>query len=80
MYDTGTRLAGEVVADLRGFLEGCRGQDHVCADTRLYHTKVRRNIKLAEAPSFGQSVIDYAPRAPGARAYVELCMEVLQRD
>ncbi len=77
MYDTGTRLAGEVVADLRGFLEGCRGQDHVCAATRLFHTKVRRNIKLAEAPSFGQTIFDYAPQSNGAVDYLSLAAEVV---
>ena len=77
MYDTGTRLAGEVVADLRGFLEGCRGQDHVCAETRLFHTKVRRNIKLAEAPSFGQTIFDYAPQSNGAIDYLSLAAEVV---
>jgi chromosome partitioning protein len=35
---------------------------------------------VSEAPSHGKSVIDYAPRAPGARAYIELCMEVLDRE
>lgn len=77
MYDTGTRLAGEVVADLRGFLDGCRGKDHVCADARLFHTKVRRNIKLAEAPSFGQTIFDYAPQSNGAIDYLSLAAEVM---
>jgi chromosome partitioning protein len=34
---------------------------------------------VSEASSHGQSVIEYAPRSCGARAYVELCMEVLER-
>ncbi len=80
MYDTGTRLAGEVVADLRGFLDGCRGKDHVCADARLFHTKVRRNIKLAEAPSFGQTIFDYAPQSNGAIDYLSLAAEVMLDD
>ena len=37
-------------------------------------------VAVAEAPSFGRSVISHAPRTRGARAYVELCMEVMERD
>jgi phosphoribosylformylglycinamidine (FGAM) synthase-like enzyme len=41
---------------------------------------IPRDVAVSEAPSHGLSVIDYAPRARGARAYVELCMEVLERE
>jgi len=34
---------------------------------------------IAEAPSYGKPIIEYAPRSRGARAYTELCMEVLNR-
>jgi chromosome partitioning protein len=46
----------------------------------VFDTVVPRDVAVSEAPSHGISVIDYAPRARGARAYVELCMEVLERD
>jgi len=39
---------------------------------------VPRDVAVSEAPSHGRSVIDYAPRSRGARAYVELCREVLE--
>lgn len=43
----------------------------------VFDTVVPRDVALAEAPSHGKSVLDYAPRSRGARAYVELCMEVM---
>lgn len=46
----------------------------------LSDTIIPRDVALAEAPSHGLSVLDYAPRSRGARAYVELCMEVLDRE
>jgi chromosome partitioning protein len=46
----------------------------------VFDTVVPRDVAVSEAPSHGVSVIDYAPRARGARAYIELCMEVLERD
>ncbi|HEY2838305.1 MAG TPA: ParA family protein [Pirellulales bacterium] len=46
----------------------------------VFRTVIPRDVAVAEAPSHGQSVLDYAPRSRGARAYAELCMEVLDRD
>ncbi len=45
----------------------------------VFDTVIPRDVAVSEAPSFGRSVIEHAPRARGARAYIELCMEVLQR-
>ena len=36
---------------------------------RLFETRIRRNIRLAEAPSFGQSIFQYASTSPGAEDY-----------
>jgi chromosome partitioning protein len=44
---------------------------------RLFETRIRRNIRLAEAPSFGQSIFQYAPNSPGAEDYRALGGEVL---
>ena len=44
----------------------------------VFRTVVPRDVAVSEAPSHGISVIDYAPRSRGARAYVELCREVLE--
>lgn len=45
----------------------------------VFKTTIPRDVALAEAPSYGKSIVDYAPRSRGARAYVELCLEVLER-
>ncbi len=47
------------------------------ADARLFETRIRRNIKLAESPSFGQSIFGYAPGCNGAADYAALAREVL---
>ncbi|UCC30918.1 MAG: ParA family protein [Phycisphaerales bacterium] len=76
MHEFATRLAGEVVEDLVRFLEGSRGSGTAWADARVYDTYIRRNIKLAESSSFGQTVFDYAPRSNGAIDYARLALEV----
>lgn len=45
----------------------------------VFPTVIPRDVAVSEAPSHGKSVIDYAPRSRGTRAYIELCMEVLER-
>lgn len=47
--------------------------------TRTYRTYIPRNVRLAEAPSHGQSIFQYAPSSPGARAYLTLAREMLKR-
>ncbi|HEY2828027.1 MAG TPA: ParA family protein, partial [Pirellulales bacterium] len=44
----------------------------------VFQTVVPRDVAVSEAPSHGLAVIDYAPRCRGAKAYVELCREVLE--
>ncbi len=76
MHEPATRLAGEVVDDLTRFLEAARGTNVAWADAKLYETCIRRNIKLAESSSFGQTVFDYAPRSNGAIDYARLAREI----
>ena len=45
----------------------------------VFDTVIPRDVAVSEAPSHGKAVIDHAPRTRGARAYIELCMEVLER-
>ena len=77
MYESTTRLAGEVVDDLVKFLDAARGTTSAWSQARVYATSIRRNIKLAESCSFGQTVFEYAPRSHGALDYVHLASEIL---
>lgn len=77
LYDSATKLAQEVVADLKGFLEKSRGANVPWNAARVFETKIRRNVKLAECPSFGKSIFGYAPKSPGAADYAALAAEVL---
>lgn len=45
----------------------------------LFRTCIRKNIALAEAPSFGQSIFEYAPQSHGATDYLSLCHEIIDR-
>ena len=72
MHDSQTTHAQEVVADLDSFFEAAREQDVPWRTARVLRPPVRRNIKLAECPSFGQTIFDYAPTAPGAKDYLAL--------
>jgi len=76
MHDASTRLATEVVDDLAGFLAAARHTDTPWSQAKLYETRIRRNIKLAESSSFGQTVFEYAPRSNGAIDYRNLALEV----
>ena len=69
MYDATLELTREVDEEVRDFFGEI-----------VYRTVIPRDVAVSEAPSHGQSVMEYAPRSRGSRAYVELCMEVLDRD
>ena len=77
MYDTGTRLAAEVSADVESYFARQADAKGAWANTRTFSTRIRRNIRLAEAPSFGQSIFQYAPQSHGAEDYRQLAREVL---
>jgi chromosome partitioning protein len=77
LYDGGTRLAVEVSEDVDAFFRSRRNEQTPWACTRTFQTRIRRNIRLAEAPSFGQSIFQYAPDSHGAADYRELAREIL---
>lgn len=77
MFDANTRLAAEVSDDVSTYFERQRRPDSVASDARAFTTRVRRNVRLAEAPSFGQSILQYAPSSNGAEDYRSLAAEVL---
>jgi len=77
MHEAHTTLAREVVDDLREFLDNAAGKDVPWSDCRLLDPPIRRNVKLAEAPSFGQSIFAYDSTCNGADDYRRLAMSVL---
>ena len=66
MYDERTNLSAAVAKDLRDFY-----------GTQVLNTVIPRNVRLAEAPSFGKPIILYDPRSRGAESYFELAKEIL---
>ncbi|MDQ2715733.1 MAG: AAA family ATPase [Chloroflexota bacterium] len=68
MFDPRTRLASEIVREVRGHFP-----------KEAFQTIINRNVRLSEAPSFGQSILDYDPDSPGALAYRALAEEVMAR-
>lgn len=77
MFDS-TRLAGEVIGDVEQFLQDERDSNSVWSNAYSFDTRIRRNIRLAEAPSYGQSIFSYAAHSNGAQDYRSLAMEVIQ--
>jgi chromosome partitioning protein len=78
MFDSQTKLSNEVVSDLNGFIEQAQGKSLPWSDARIFKSRVRRNIKLAESPSFGQTILKYEPHSNGATDYRSLAKEVLE--
>jgi chromosome partitioning protein len=79
LYDAGTRLGGEVIEDLDHYFDRRRNAAAPWADAQLFKTRIRRNIRLAECPSFGQSIFQYAPSSRGAEDYASLAAEIQGR-
>jgi chromosome partitioning protein len=77
LYESTTRLAQEVVNDLQEYLDRARTGTSPWSRAKIFSTRIRRNIKLAECPSFGQSIFTYAPTCNGAQDYAALAREVL---
>jgi chromosome partitioning protein len=72
-------LAADVAGDLQTFLSSS-DPEAPWANGQIFTSRIRRNIKLAEAPSFGKSIFDYATRCPGADDYLSLVQEVLAME
>ena len=77
LYESGTRLANEVASDVDDYFSRLRDEGPVWQHVRLFSSRVRRNIRLAEAPSFGQSIFGYDATSAGASDYQALTSEVL---
>lgn len=66
MYDARNRLSSSVTQDM-----------HEHFPYRVFNAVIPRNVRVAEAPSFGKTVLDYAPSSRGAESYEELAQEIL---
>ena len=66
MYDERTTLSRQVATDLRSFF-----------GTQIFKSVIPRNVRLAEAPSFGKPIIFYDVRSKGAEGYTQLAQEVI---
>jgi chromosome partitioning protein len=66
MYDDRNKLAREVFDELYRYFPN-----------KIFRSVIPRNAKLAEAPSFGQSILDYDPLGKGAKSYHRLAREIM---
>ena len=69
MFDGRTNLSIQVVQEVKKYF-----------GAKVYSTVIPRNIRLAEAPSFGMPIVEYDPRSKGAEAYHEFAEEFLERE
>lgn len=76
MYDVNTRLASEVSENVDEFFRSAKGNATPWSAAHTFQTRIRRNVRLAEAPSFGQSIFQYSPDSHGAEDYRRLAEEV----
>jgi len=69
MYDRRHQLSNEVMYELYKFFP-----------SKIFRSVIPRNVKLAEAPSFGEPIIKYDPKSKGAKAYERLAREVIETE
>lgn len=65
-FDRRTNLSGQVAEDAEKYFRD-----------QVFNTRIPRAVRLAEAPSYGRAIIDYAPSSPGASSYTSLAREVI---
>lgn len=66
MHDGRTNLANQVVEEVEKFFKD-----------KVFKTFIPRNVRLAEAPSFGMNIFDYDSKSKGAKAYTDLAKEII---
>ena len=79
MFESRASLPNEVKADIEQFLSDARGKGLPWSDALLLPVCIRRNIKLAEAPSYGKTIFEYDPGCNGAADYLKVVEAILGR-
>ncbi len=69
MYDSRTKLSMQVAEEVKNHFQ-----------ERVYQTVIPRNVRLSEAPSYGQPIIEYDPKSKGAEVYRALAKEVIANE
>jgi hypothetical protein len=69
-----------VVNELNSFIASAAGKPLPWARAKIFKSKIRRNIKLAESPGFGQTILKYDPTSNGAADYRALAAEIAAMD
>ncbi|MEM6495683.1 MAG: ParA family protein [Pseudomonadota bacterium] len=69
MHDARTALSREVAQEVRNYF-----------GAKVYDTVIPRNVRVAEAPSYGQPILIYDYDCPGSQAYVDLASEIINRE
>ena len=80
MHEKNTKLAKEVVEDLQEFFDSSRESDVPWKNCVIFDPPIRRNVKLAEAPSFGKTIFDYEPDCAGAKDYGKLAQSIIHAN
>jgi chromosome partitioning protein len=69
MYDSRLRLSNQVVEEVKKHF-----------DAMVFNTIIQRNVRLSEAPSYGESIISYDASSRGANNYLSLAEELIQKN
>jgi chromosome partitioning protein len=69
MFDRRNKLSGAVLEELKKFFPG-----------KIFDSIIPRSVKLAEAPSYGRSILHYDPKSSGAKAYESLAKEIISLE
>ena len=69
MYDSRLRLSNQVVDEVKKHF-----------NSMVFNTIIQRNVKISEAPSYGETIIDYDASSKGASSYLNLAQEFITKN